>query len=193
MKQNKVNGNKCIILLLECITNSSNTYEDEWSKLNWKNGIDLESMDYDNAIKIAKIIGLDKNCVATVVSTLNNKYNKNISYSVIMTFQAIKDKILMNNLMKGGDDINYPINELKKILFQLDELLNNSGKKINSNDLTKIKMFINKKIIIENTYNMLLDRLELFIYNLENKKIVIPDEMKELTLLDIKKLLETVD
>ena len=190
MKQNKVNGNKCIILLLECITNSSNTYEDEWSKLNWKNGIDLESMDYDNAIKIAKIIGLDKNCVATVVSTLNNKYNKNISYSVIMTFQAIKDKILMNNLMKGGD---YLINVLRKILFKLDELLNNSGKKINSNDLTKIKMFINKKIIIENTYNMLLDRLELFIYNLENKKIVIPDEMKELTLLDIKKLLETVD
>jgi hypothetical protein len=56
----KINGNLCIRLLNECINNSSNTYEQEWSKLKWENGIDLESMNYDDAIKIAKIIGLYK-------------------------------------------------------------------------------------------------------------------------------------
>ena len=180
----KVNGNLCIKLLNECINNSSNTYKQEWSKLKWENGIDLESMNYDDAIKIAKIIGLDKNSVETVISTLNNKYNKNISYSVKLAFQAIKYKILKNNVMIGGDD-NLSINFIEYKLHQLQNLLNNIGKQINKTDLNKIKMLINNKRLIDDKYDKLLDTFDIFITNFNNKKILIPDNMKDLTLQNI--------
>jgi hypothetical protein len=189
----KINGNLCIRLLNECINNSSNTYEQEWSKLKWENGIDLESMNYDDAIKIAKIIGLDKNSVETVISSLNNKYNKNISYSVKMTFQAIKNKILKNNLMIGGDDNNLSTNFIQYKIYLLQNLLSNIGKQIDKSDLTKIKMLIDKKTLIDNKYDMILDKFDLFITNFNNKKISIPDNMKELTLQNIDDFLKTVN
>jgi hypothetical protein len=181
----KINGNLCIRLLNECINNSSNTYEQEWSKLKWENGIDLESMNYDDAIKIAKIIGLDKNSVETVISTLNNKYNKNISYSVKLAFQAIKNKIFKNNLMIGGDDNNLSTNFIEYKIHLLQNLLSNIGKQIDKTDLIKIKMLINKKILIDDKYDKLLDNIDVFITNFNNKKISIPDNMKELTLQNI--------
>ena len=191
----KINGNYCIKLLNECIYNSSNTYQEEWSKLKWKNGIDVDTMCYDKAIKIAKILGLDKNSVENVIFTLNNKYynryNKNISYSVKMTFEAIKYKILKHNLMKGGvgDDINY----MNGLLQEFYKLLKNINKKINKKDLYTINNLITDKIIIDKKFDLVHDLINNLKYLLENEKISIPDEMTELTLLDIKKLLETVD
>ena len=185
----KINGNYCIKLLNECIYNSSNTYQEEWSKLKWKNGIDVDTMCYDKAIKIAKILGLDKNSVENVIFTLNNKYynryNKNISYSVKMTFEAIKYKILKHNLMKGGvgDDINY----MNGLLQEFYKLLKNINKKINKKDLYTINNLITDKIIIDKKFDLVHDLINNLKYLLENEKISIPDEMTELTLL------ETVD
>jgi hypothetical protein len=189
-----INGNYCIQLLIECINNSSNTYQEEWSKLKWKNGIDLESMDYDNAIKIAKILGLDKNSVETVISTLNNKYynkyNKNISYSVKITFEAIKYKISKHNLMKGGS--SEIINYMYTLLNEIKELLNNKGKEIDINDLFMIDTIITNKKLIDEKCHLIINVIDRFKDLLEDDKILIPDEMIKLRLVNIKELLETV-
>lgn len=191
----KINGNYCIKLLIECINNSSNTYQEEWSKLKWENGIDLESMDYDNAIKIAKILGLDKDNVETVISTINNKYynkyNKNISYSVKITFEAIKYKISKINLMKGGS--GEIINYLYTLLQEIDELLSNNGKKIHIKDLIIIDKIITNKRSIDKKCQLLINLIVRFKDLLEDDKILIPDEMTELTLINIKDLLKTVE
>jgi hypothetical protein len=191
----KINGNYCIKLLNECIYNSSNTYQEEWSKLKWENGIDLETMCYNNAIKIAKILGLDKNSVENVIFTLNNKYynryNKNISYSVKMTFEAIKYKISKPNIMKGGD-ISEGIKDVYINLQEVNELLRKSNKKINKNDLLAIHNSIANKILIDKKFFLVFDLIFNLKEELENNTISIPDEMTELTLMDIKKLLETV-
>ena len=46
---------------------------------------------------------------------------------------------------------------------------------------------------IDKKFDLVHDLINNLKYLLENEKISIPDEMTELTLLDIKKLLETVD
>jgi hypothetical protein len=196
MKQfNKINGNYCIKLLNECINNSSNTYQEEWSKLKWENGIDLETMCYNNAIKIAKILGLDKNSVETVIFNITNKYynkyNKNISYSVKLTFEAIKYKITNPHLMKGG--VGYDINHMYGLLQDLYELLDNIDKKINKKDLYIINNLITNKIIIDKKFSFVGKLIYNLKEKLENNTLLIPDEMTELTLMDIKKLLETVE
>jgi hypothetical protein len=191
----KINGNYCIKLLNECIYNSSNTYQEEWSKLKWENGIDLETMCYNNAIKIAKILGLDKNSVETVIFNITNKYynkyNKNISYSVKLTFEAIKYKITNPHLMKGG--VGYDINHMYGLLQDLYELLDNIDKKINKKDLYIINNLITNKIIIDKKFSFVGKLIYNLKEKLENNTLLIPDEMTELTLMDIKKLLETVE
>lgn len=187
----KINGNYCIKLLNECINNSSNTYQEEWSKLKWENGIDLDTMCYDNAIKIAKILGLDKNSVETVIFNITNKYNKNISYSVKLTFEAIKNKISKHNLMKGG--AGYDINYMHGLLQDFYQLLSNIDKKINKKDLYIINNLITNKIIIDKKFELVHNLIYNLKYLLENDKISIPDEMTELTLMNIKDLLKTVE
>ena len=186
MKYNneKVNGNQCIKLLKECINGSSNTYQKEWFKLNWCNGIDWENMNYEDALNIAKIVGLDKNSVETVVSKLNNNiHNKTVSDSLKMTFQAIKNKILKNKSMIGGNN-NFII-LINNLLLRLQELLKKKNKKINYNDLNRINKLIKNKKLIDKKYNSLIDYIGTFNNLLDQDKILIPNNKIELTLKEI--------
>ena len=186
MKYNneKVNGNQCIKLLKECINGSSNTYQKEWFKLNWSNGIDWENMNYEDALNIAKIVGLDKNSVETVVSKLNNNiHNKTVSDSLKMTFQAIKNKILKNKSMIGGN--NNFINLINNLVLRLQDLLKKKNKKINYNDLNRINTLIKNKKLIDKNYNSLIDYIGTFNNLLDQDKILIPNNKIELTLKEI--------
>ena len=186
-ENNKINGNLCIKLLNECINDSSDTYQKEWSKLNWSNDIDWETMNYEDALNIAKKVGLDKNSVEIVVSELNNKYNKTLSNSVIIVFQAIKNRISKNNLMKGG---NYSIYLLKNIFIKLQKLLKNKNKKINENDLNRIYTFIKNKELIDKKYHILINNIDQLNNLLDEDKILISNNITELTLKDIKNLVD---
>lgn len=185
----KINGDQCIKLLNECIYGSSNTYQKEWSKLNWHNDIDWENMNYTDALNIAKKLGLDKNSVETVVSKLNNNiHNKTVSDSVIMTFQAIKNKISKNILMKGGNNLS--IDLLNNYFIKLQELLKNKNKKINYNDLNRIHTLIKNKQLIDRKYNDLIDYIDQLNNLLEEDKILIPNNKIELTIKDIEELVD---
>ena len=186
----KVDGNQCIQLLMECINNSSNTYQEEWSKLKWENGIDWESMNYYNAIKIAKILGLHKNSVETVILLLNKKFNKNISDSVKMTFQAIKYKISKTNLIKYGGGNNDSVFFINKLLSQMEHLLSKINKKMNNDELIKIQMLISEKILIDNKFGNLIDTIYKFNRLLDEDKISINDDITELTFINIENLLK---
>jgi hypothetical protein len=181
---NKINGNQCIKLLNECINGSTNTYKKEWFELNWHNDIDWKNMNYKDALNIAKKLGLDKNSVETVISKLNNNiHNKTVSDSLKMTFQAIKNKILKNNSMIGGN--NDFIVLIKNLLLRLQELLKNKNKKINYNDFNRINVLIKDKKLIDKKYNRLIDYLNAFNNLLHEDKILIPNNKVELTLKDI--------
>lgn len=185
----KINGDQCIKLLNECINGSSKTYQKEWSKLNWRNEIDWENMNYKDALNIAKKLGLDKNSVETVVSKLNNNiHNKTVSDSVIMTFQAIKNKILKTNSMKGGN--NYSIDLLNNYFIKLQELLKNKNKKINYNDLNRIYTLIKNKQLIDTKYHILINYIDQLNNLLDEDKILIPNNKTELTLKDIEELVD---
>ena len=185
----KINGDQCIKLLNECINGSSKTYQKEWSKLNWRNEIDWENMNYKDALNIAKKLGLDKNSVETVVSKLNNNiYNKTVSDSVIMTFQAIKNKISKTNSMKGGN--NYSIDLLNNYFIKLQELLKNKNKKINYNDLNRIYTLIKNKQLIDTKYHILINYIDQLNNLLDEDKILIPNNKTELTLKDIEELVD---
>lgn len=185
----KINGDQCIKLLNDCINGSSKTYQKEWSKLNWHNEIDWENMNYKDALNIAKKLGLDKNSVETVVSKLNNNiYNKTVSDSVIMTFQAIKNKISKTNSMKGGN--NYSIDLLNNYFIKLQELLKNKNKKINYNDLNRIYTLIKNKQLIDTKYHILINYIDQLNNLLDEDKILIPNNKTELTLKDIEELVD---
>ena len=185
----KINGDQCIKLLNECINGSSKTYQKEWSKLNWRNEIDWENMNYKDALNIAKKLGLDKNSVKTVVSKLNNNiHNKTVSDSVIMTFQAIKNKISKTNSMKGGN--NYSIDLLNNYFIKLQELLKNKNKKINYNDLNRIYTLIKNKQLIDTKYHILINYIDQLNNLLDEDKILIPNNKTELTLKDIEELVD---
>jgi hypothetical protein len=166
MKYNneKVNGNQCIKLLKECINGSSNTYQKEWFKLNWCNGIDWENMNYEDALNIAKIVGLDKNSVETVVSKLNNNiHNKTVSDSLKMTFQAIKNKILKNKSMIGGNN-NFII-LINNLLLRLQELLKKKNKKINK--LRNKINLLSLQVVEDENYDLVFDNIVEITFNLE--------------------------
>jgi hypothetical protein len=89
----KVDGNKCISLLNECINGTSEQCKNEWSKLNWGAGIDWERMDYGAASNLSKKLGLS-NGVESVVSQLTAGVpDKTASDSLKMALQAIQNRI----------------------------------------------------------------------------------------------------
>jgi len=93
--------------------------------------------------------------------------------------------------MRGG--VGYDINYMHGLLQEFYELLHNIGKKINKKDLYIINNLITNKIIIDKKFNLIHNLIYNLKYLLENDKISIPDEMTELTLINIKDLLKTVE
>ena len=92
--------------------------------------------------------------------------------------------------MKGGS--GEIINYLYTLLQEIDELLSNNGKKIHVKDLFIIDKIITNKRSIDKKCQLLINLIARFKDLLEDDKILIPDEMTELTLINIKDLLKTV-
>jgi hypothetical protein len=78
------------------------------------------------------------------------------------------------------------------LLNEIKELLNNKGKEIDINDLFMIDTIITNKKLIDEKCHLIINVIDRFKDLLEDDKILIPDEMIKLRLVNIKELLETV-
>ena len=92
--------------------------------------------------------------------------------------------------MKGGS--SEIINYMYTLLNEIKELLNNKGKEIDINDLFMIDTIITNKKLIDEKCHLIINVIDRFKDLLEDDKILIPDEMIKLRLVNIKELLETV-
>ncbi len=73
----KVEGDKCLRLLSNCLTDNINCVAN-WNSLNWASGVDFKDADHGAAVKLAKKLGLDTKSVDDVFKDIQ-KLNKHIT------------------------------------------------------------------------------------------------------------------